>query len=1475
MSWDEIIKGTNGNDVINGGSGDDFLQGKAGGDALNGGDGDDQLHGDSGDDYLRGGAGADLLHGGLGTDTAVYSGSIHEYSFSRDGENFFVNHSGGSGVDGNDRLISIERLVFADAVIDLTQNNAPIAFNDFASINEDAGSYSGSSVLANDFDWEGQSLTAAAGTFNGVYGTLVLNSNGTYTYTPYASTQSLALGQTVTDSFTYTVSDGSLSDTGTLTIAIAGRNDAPVANPDAATGHENQVLAIDVLANDTDVDNGAALTVTSASAPAGKGSASVVGNQVRFDPGSDFDHLAQGASEVVVISYSITDEHGATSSSTVSVTVTGTNDGPVANADSALGTENQILLIDALANDTDSDDGAVKSLVSASAPAGKGTASIVGGQIRFDPGAAFDHLALGASETILLSYTMQDEHGATSSSTVTVTITGTNDGPVANADSAATNENSPVVIAVLANDTDADDGAVLTVTSASAPAGKGSASVVGNQVRFDPGSDFDHLAQGASEVVVISYSITDEHGATSSSTATVTITGTNDGPVANADSAATGENSAVIVNVLANDSDADEGAVLTVTAASAPAGQGSASIVGNQVRFDPGSDFDHLAQGDSEIVTVSYTVSDEHGATSSSTVTITVTGSNDAPVAAADSATTDENAVVTVDVLANDSDVDDGAVLSVTAASAPAGQGSAAVVGDQVRFDPGSDFDYLNPGETAQVVVSYTIEDEHGAQSSSTVTVTVTGSSDVATWYIDNSAVGSSNEGTQANPFTSIAAFNAAQGAPGGPAEGETVYLLAGTGTYAEADGINLLDGQVLIGVSSGALRPTIVTTGSGNHGIELAADNSITGIDIGTTTGAGIADGNGTVGNLVISDVGKTGAGQIVDIDQGGTLDVKLNYTQSTGSTGGAVDLHGVGGTFTAMGWMDIAGVHTGGGIDITGSSLTFSLTSGGAVMNADATAGGVRFEGNSGSFISSGGMFDVSTRAGTALSFQDGGTVSFSGADNNISSHSGSAVIIRNTTSAGVTLESVSSNSGSATAIILDSAGSGGFTITGEGTAMSGGVIGKSGPDGSTSEGIGILIVNTSNVSLTNMAINSTANFGILGIDVTNFTLRDSTVGQFANGTSAALREGSISFTNLTGTALFEGNYIGGGRSDNLSIENSSGSLDLTIRDSALNQAVMGRTHADGEDSVFIQTSGTASLTAIVDGVEFQGARSDLLSIVALDASSQDLTITGNDFHNAQATVGGGILLTGGGAGSDIDVDFRVEDNSFTGASGTALTALYAQQAGEIRGNIEGNSFGTEGGGADGSGSLFGGGIFVGLEKTAGPGEASFTVSIVDNDIFDIDGPAAIELRANGGGAANPAVLEATVADNRIGELGDFAFAGLLAQVGGSALSGDFAELGLDLDNNVIDASGADYGGNAIYLQQVSSDAHFYFPGYSGSADGEYLGGSASEDLDVFLTANGNLLTNGGFPSFPGGVDAGGISGVSGDIFVHPVWP
>ena len=252
------------------------------------------------------------------------------------------------------------------------------------------------------------------------------------------------------------------------------------------------------------------------------------------------------------------------------------------------------------------------------------------------------------------------------------------------------------------------------------------------------------------------------------------------------------------------------------------------------------------------------------------------------------------------------------------------------------------------------------------------------------------------NLGTQEHPFTSIALFNAAQGTANGPAPGETVYLREGTGTYAEADGINLTAGQTLIGggqdlivggdlIESGTGRPTITTIGAGNHGVELSTNNSLSGFDIGTTTGAGISDGAGTVGTLTVSDVGKSGGGQIVDIDQGGTLAVTLNSAASTGSTGGAIDLNGVSGSFTVAGATTIAGVHSGGGIDVTSSALAVQLAGGGLVSTGTAT--GVNFVGNAGGSLAiTGGNFDITTTSGSALNAQTGGTISVQGGGNNI---------------------------------------------------------------------------------------------------------------------------------------------------------------------------------------------------------------------------------------------------------------------------------------------------------------------------------------------------------------------------------------------------------------------------------------------------------------------------------------------------------
>ena len=89
-------------------------------------------------------------------------------------------HFGGAGADGHDRLIRIEQLVFADRVITIgSGHNAPVAGDDHVSITEDAGAYgSVASLLANDYDFDGDALTVTGGTFVGTYGTLTLNANG-------------------------------------------------------------------------------------------------------------------------------------------------------------------------------------------------------------------------------------------------------------------------------------------------------------------------------------------------------------------------------------------------------------------------------------------------------------------------------------------------------------------------------------------------------------------------------------------------------------------------------------------------------------------------------------------------------------------------------------------------------------------------------------------------------------------------------------------------------------------------------------------------------------------------------------------------------------------------------------------------------------------------------------------------------------------------------------------------------------------------------------------------------------------------------------------------------------------------------------------------------------------------------------------------------------------------------------------------
>ena len=98
-------------------------------------------------------------------------------------------------------------------------------------------------------------------------------------------------------------------------------------------------------------------------------------------------------------------------------------------------------------------------------------------------------------------------------------------------------------------------------------------------------------------------------------------------------------------------------------------------------------------------------------------------------------------------------------------------------------------------------------------------------------------------------------------------------------------------------------------------------------------------------------------------------------------------------------------------------------------------------------------------------------------------------------------------------------------------------------------------------------------------------------------------------------------------------------------------------------------------------------------------------------------------------------------------------------------------------------------------------------------------------------------------------------FAFAGMTLLAGGTGVSGDHAQLCSDIRGNIFDASAVAFAGNAVYLDQISSDANHNLPGYAGSV---VPGAGASAGIDSYLVTALNVMTNGGLPAFPGGVDA-----------------
>ncbi|MCW5631782.1 MAG: tandem-95 repeat protein [Rubrivivax sp.] len=327
---------------------------------------------------------------------------------------------------------------------------------------------------------------------------------------------------------------------------VVAANQAPVANDDVASTAEDTPVVVAVLANDSDADVNA-LTVVLVGGPA-HGSVVLNADQsFTYTPAANYFGPDS-------FTYRVNDGQADSGVATVAVMVAPVNDPPVAVADLATTARDTPVVLQLAGNDTDVDLDAL-AVISVTVPS-HGTAVLnADGTVIYTPAAQY----VGADS---FTYTVSDGQGGTAVGSVSITVIAVNRSPVATDDTASTPEDTPVVVAVLANDSDAD-GDALTVVLVSGPA---HGSVVLNADRsftYTPAANYF----GADS---FTYRVNDGQADSAVATVSLTVTPVNDAPTIGPVAPRTiNEGSPLTLVVGGTDPDGDP---LTYTLDGAPAG---------------------------------------------------------------------------------------------------------------------------------------------------------------------------------------------------------------------------------------------------------------------------------------------------------------------------------------------------------------------------------------------------------------------------------------------------------------------------------------------------------------------------------------------------------------------------------------------------------------------------------------------------------------------------------------------------------------------------------------------------------------------------------------------------------------------------------------------------------------------------------------------------------------------------------------
>ncbi|WP_425264557.1 tandem-95 repeat protein [Vibrio parahaemolyticus] len=480
-------------------------------------------------------------------------------------------------------------------------------------------------------------------------------------------------------------------------------NDAPVAKDDIATTQEDTVVTIDVLPNDSDVD-GDKLSIESASVPKEQGTVEVVDGKLVFTPAENFNGDAE-------ITYTVTDGQ-LTDEAKVTVTVNPVDDAPTIKVDAvesitedAVNTDTVVASLTVRDTDTPEDQLTV-SLENNS----NGYFVLVGNEVKLTQAGvdAVNNDELNLKD-LTISASVSDGVNPTANDSDSLVVNRVNDAPTvenAIADQELSEDFATYTIDLNDAFKDSDSALNFSVSGNSNVL----VSIENGIATITPTADWN-----GSET--LTFTATDPSGESVSQTVNFTVA-----PVADivADKATVVEDTPTIIKVLGNDTFEGTDKVVSLDTNNGPA-NGTVSVnPDGSVTYTPNDNY-HGADSFTYIVT-------SGGVSESTTVNVDVTPVNDVPVAKDDTAKTQEDTAVTIDVLPNDTDID-GDTLRIDSASVPSDQGTVEIVDGKLVFTPAENFN-------GNAEITYTVTDGQLTDEAK-VTVTVNPVNDAPTIKVD------------------------------------------------------------------------------------------------------------------------------------------------------------------------------------------------------------------------------------------------------------------------------------------------------------------------------------------------------------------------------------------------------------------------------------------------------------------------------------------------------------------------------------------------------------------------------------------------------------------------------------------------------------------------------------------------------------------------------------------------------------------